>query len=41
MQIFNFIVLSVIVSPHNVLTPYISKMQLPIASPNVRGLEWN
>ena len=37
MQTFNFVVLSVIISPHNVLIPYISKTQLPIASLN--GLE--
>ena len=30
MQIFNFVVLSVIIAPHNVLTFHISKTHLPI-----------
>ena len=30
MQIFNFIVLSVIIAPHNVLTSHISGTHLPI-----------
>ena len=37
----NFVLLSVIVAPHNVLTPRISKTHLPIASLNVRELEFN
>ena len=41
MQIFNFIVLSVIIAPHDVLTSLISKTHLPIVSFNVRKLEWN
>ena len=41
MQIFNFVVLSVIIVPHNVLTPHISKIHLPIVSLNVRELELN
>ena len=39
MQIFNFVVLSVIITSHNVLTPHISKTHLPIVSLNVRELE--
>ena len=40
MQIFNFVVLSVIISPYNVLTPHINhKTHLPNILPNVRGLE--
>ena len=39
MQIFNFAVLSVIITSHNVLTPQISKTHLPIVSLNVRELE--
>ena len=35
MQIFNFVVLSVITAPHNVSTPHISKIHLPIVSLNV------
>ena len=35
MQIFNFVVLSVIISPKNALTPHISKTHLPIVSINV------
>ena len=30
MEIFNFVVLSVIIASHNVLTPHISKNHLPI-----------
>ena len=42
MQIFNFVVLSVIISPHNVLTPHINhKTHLPNILPNVRELELN
>ena len=32
MQNFNFVVLPVIIAPHNVLTSYISKTHLPIVS---------
>ena len=39
MQILNFVVLSVIITSHNVLTPHISKTHLPIVSLNVRELE--
>ena len=38
MQIFNFIVLSVITAPHSVSTPHISKTHLPIVTFNVREL---
>ena len=41
MQIFNFIVLSVIIAYHSVLTPHISKTHLPISSLNVRELRLN
>ena len=41
MQFFNFIVLSVIIAYHSVLTPHISKTHLPICSPNVREIELN
>ena len=41
MRIFNFVILSVITAPHNVLTPHISKTHLPIVSLNVRELELN
>ena len=41
MQIFNFLVLSVIISPHNVLTPHISKTQLRIVSLDIRKLKLN
>ena len=40
-QIFNFVALSVIIVPHNVLTPHISKTHLHIFSLNARELEWN
>ena len=39
MQIFNFVVLSLINTSHNVVTPHISKTHLPIASLNARELE--
>ena len=39
MEIFNFVVLSVIIAPHNVLTPHISKTHLLIVSVNIRQLE--
>ena len=39
MQIFNFVVLSVIITSRNVLTPHISKTHLPIVSLNIRELE--
>ena len=40
MQNFNFVVLSVIIAPRNILTFHSSKTYLPTAvSLNVRGLE--
>ena len=39
MQIFNFIILSVIIVHHSALTPQISKIRLRISSLNVRALE--
>ena len=41
MQIFNFIVLSVIIVNRSVLSPHISKGHLPISSLNVHELELN
>ena len=41
MQIFNSVVLSVIIAPFNVITPHIRKTHLPTASLNVRELELN
>ena len=41
MQIFNFVGLSVIIAPHNVLTPPIIKTHLPVVWLNVRKLELN
>ena len=41
MKIFNFMVLSVIIAHHSVLTSHISKTHLPISSFNVRELELN
>ena len=41
MQLFNFVVLSVITAPHNVSTPHISKTHLPNVSLKVRELELN
>ena len=41
MQIFNFIVLPVIITHHRFLTPHISETHLPISSLNVRELELN
>ena len=40
-QIFNFVVLSVIIASHNVLTPHVSKTHLPIVSLNILELELN
>ena len=40
MQIFNFIVLSVINAHHSIFIPHISKTHLPISSLNVRELHW-
>ena len=40
-QIFNFVVLSLIIVYHNVITPHIRKTHLPIVSLNVRELELN
>ena len=37
--IFNFVVLSVIITYHNVLTPHIRKTHLAIVSLNVHELE--
>ena len=39
MQMFDYVVLSLIVTSRNVLTPHISKTHLPIASLNIRELE--
>ena len=41
MQIFDSVVLSVIIAPLNVITPRISKTHLSTASLNVRELELN
>ena len=41
MQIFNSVVLSMITAPHNIPTPHISEIHLPIGSINVRELELN
>ena len=41
MQIFNFVVLSVIMASHNVLTLHITKTHFLIVSLNVRKLELN
>ena len=41
MQVFNFIVLSVIMAPYNAFTPHISKTHFPFFSINVRELELN
>ena len=41
MQIFNFVVLSVIIAPHNVLTRHVSKTYLSIVSLNAHELELN
>ena len=42
MQIFNFVVLSVIITSHNVLNRHVSKTRLPnIVLLNVRELELN
>ena len=41
MQIFKFLILSVIIAPHNDLNPDISKTHLPILSLSVRELELN
>ena len=41
MQIFNFIVPSVIIAHHSVLSPRISKTHLPISSLNVGELKLN
>ena len=41
MRIFDFVVLSLITAPHNVLTPHFSKTHLPIVSLNVREVELN
>ena len=41
MQIFNFVVLSVIIASHSVLTLHITKTHFLIVSLNVRKLELN
>ena len=41
MQIFNFIVSSVIITHHSLLPPRISKTHFPISSLNVRELNLN
>ena len=41
MQIFNFVVLSVITAPHNIPTLHISKTHLPNVSLNIHELELN
>ena len=41
MQIFNFVVLPVIIAPNNVLTPHVSKTHFPIVLLNVHELELN
>ena len=41
MQIFNFVVLHVIIAPNNVLTPHVSKTHFPIVLLNVHELELN
>ena len=41
MQIFNSIVLFVIIAHHSLLTPHISKNHWPISSLKVRELELN
>ena len=40
-QISNFVVLSVVIAPHIVLTAHISKTNLSFLSRNVRELELN
>ena len=40
MQAFNFVVLSVVIAPHIVLNPQISKTHLSIVSLNVRKIEF-
>ena len=40
-RIFNFVVLSLIIAPHNVPNPHISKTHLHIVSLNARELELN
>ena len=41
MRIFDFVDLSVITAPHNVLIHHFSKTHLPIVSLNVREVEMN
>ena len=41
MRIFNFVFLSLIIAPHNVPTPHISKSHLHTVSLNVHELELN
>ena len=41
MRILSSVVLSVITAPHNIPTPHISEIHLPIGSLNVRELELN
>ena len=39
MQIYNFVVLSVVIALHNAFTPHISKSHLLILSLDIRELE--
>ena len=41
MRILNFVVLSVITTPHNVPTPHINKTHLSIVSLNIREVKLN
>ena len=41
MQIFSFVVLPVIIAPHNVLTLHINKTHFPIVLLDVHELELN
>ena len=41
MQIFNFFILSVIIAPHNILIPHITKSYLSIVTLNACELELN
>ena len=41
MQIFNFVILSLVIAPHNVLTPYINKTHFHNVSLNLYELELN
>ena len=41
MQVFNFVVLSVVIAPHNVPLPHINKTHFPVVSRNIRELKLN